>query len=172
MKATALNTAPEYYHSYIQLVEEKPLLDMLDDGGIAPYIEAFEELKAYGLKTYAPGKWTINEIVQHVMDTERVMIYRALRFARQDKVELAGYDHDAYVPVSRANEQSLEDLLKEYRILRLSSYYFFKNLNEEQLLRTGIANGVEISVLALGYVLIGHPLHHFNVIRERYLGGQ
>lgn len=170
MKAQALATSPEFYKGYIELAEDKPLLSQLESGGIDPYVDALDELKAYGLQTYAEGKWTVNEIIQHLIDSERIFMNRALRIARQDKTEMPGYDHDAYVPVSRANEIPLENLLEEYQLLRLSSYQFFRNLNEEQLLSTGSANGVTFTVLSIGYILIGHPTHHFNVIKERYLG--
>jgi len=168
LKESALNTAPEYYHQYINLAPNLPILDIIEDGGLENFIHSFEELNEIGNKVYAPGKWTVKELVQHLIDTERIFVNRALRFARNDKTDLPGYDHDSFAPVSRANEQSLEDLLKEYRILRLSTYYFFKNMNEEQLLSVGKANGLEISVAAIGYILVGHPTHHFNVIKEKY----
>lgn len=168
LKAKAIETAPEYYHTYINKVGDQPLAEMLEDGGIDLFVDDFETIKKIGLKTYAPGKWTVNELIQHLIDTERIFMNRALRFLRLDKTELPGYDHDAYGPISGANNKSVEDLLTEYRILRLSSYYFFRNLSEEELLRTGIASGLEISVLAIGYILIGHPMHHFGVIKERY----
>lgn len=104
------------------------------------------------------------------MDTERIFINRALRFVRMDSTELPGYDHDAYVPVSRANDRDLKALISEYRVIRQSSYLFFNGLNNEELNRMGTANEKKISVLAIGFVLQGHPLHHFNIIKERYFG--
>ncbi|WP_083261290.1 GNAT family N-acetyltransferase [Crocinitomix algicola] len=168
MKDQALNSAPAYYHHYIQLVDDKPFEKTLLTNGISIYEEHFEQLESLGNNVYETGKWTVKEIVQHCMDTERIFINRALRFARLDDTELPGYDHDAYVPISRANDKTLSDLLEEYRVVRHASYLFFKGLNSEELERTGIANGKRISVLAIGFILQGHPLHHFNIIRERY----
>lgn len=170
MKEQAIKTAPEYYHNYINLVPEKPFSETLLDTGITVYEEHIEELEKLGDKVYAPGKWTAREIIQHCMDTERIFMNRALRFVRLDKTNLPGYDHDAYVPVSRANETSIKDLLEEYRAVRKASYLFFNRLNTEELERTGTANNKEISVLAIGFILQGHPLHHFNVLKERYFG--
>lgn len=169
MKATALETSPGYYHAYINLVNENSLKEQLVSGGIERYESSLEALKSLGLKTYAEGKWTVNEIVQHCIDTERIFINRALRFLRNDKTNLPGYDHDAYVPASNANRRSLDDLLAEYKAVRHSSALFYAPLTQEELLRTGTANNLEISVLAIGYILVGHPTHHFNVIKERYL---
>ena len=170
MKVKALETSPPYYLNYINKVDDKPLLEVLKTGGIELFEQHIDQLEALGQKVYAPGKWTAPDIIQHVMDTERIFINRALRFVRQDLTELPGYDHNSYVPIARANDRTVKDLLEEYKALRLSSYLFFKHLNEEELLRKGTANGVEISVIAIGYILIGHPIHHFNVIRERYFG--
>ena len=169
MKTTALKLAPDYYLDYIQLVADKPLMDILPTGGLDLFLKNIDELKTIGDKVYAQGKWTVKEMVQHFMDTERIFINRALRFVRKDNTTLPGYDHDAYVTVARVNDRTLEDLLEEYQAVRKASSLFFKHLTEEELLRTGNANGVEISVLSIGFVLIGHPTHHFNVIRERYM---
>ncbi len=169
MKEIALKTSPEYYHNYINLVTESPLDDQLISGGIELFMSHFTELEKLGLKTYAEGKWTVNEIIQHLIDTERIFINRALRFLRNDKTNLPGYDHNAYVPVSRSNNRSLDELLTEYKAVRHSSALFYAPLSQEELLRTGTANNLEISVLAIGYILVGHPMHHFNVIKEQYL---
>ena len=168
MKTLALDTAPDYYQNYIRQVDDKPLLEILTYSGVSLFENYFEELTSVGDKTYAKDKWTVREIIQHLIDTERIFINRALRFVRQDRTELPGYDHNAYVPVSRANDKLLSDLIAEYKAVRQSTVHFYKHLNENELMRTGTANGVEISVLAMGYVLVGHPIHHFNVIRERY----
>jgi len=170
MKTVALNSSPDYYKNYINLVADKPLLEVLKTGGIGLFEDHFLELMSLGKKVYEPGKWTALEMIQHLIDTERIFINRALRFARQDSTVLPGYDHNAYVPVSRSNDRTLQDLLDEYKAVRLSSYHFFKHLNEEELMRSGKANGIEISVIAMGFVLVGHPTHHFNILKERYFG--
>ena len=168
MKNTALNSAPKYFHTYINLVADVPLMEVLPSGGISLYLNEVKKLTDLGLKVYASGKWTVNEMVQHLIDTERIFVSRALRFVREDKTDLPGYDHTNYVSSSRANEQSLADLMEEYEAVRRSTLLFFRSLNEEELLRTGKVNGKEISVLAVGYILVGHPTHHFNVLMERY----
>lgn len=170
MKAMAIKTSPEYYAGYIDLVDDKPLLDVLPQGGIELYLDHFDELRAIGPKVYAKGKWTINQIVQHLIDTERIFINRALRFIREDDTDLPGYDHNAYVVSSRANDLTLFNLLEEYKAVRKSSELFFRPLTDEELLRNGTANGLEISALAIGYILVGHPTHHFNVLKDRYFG--
>lgn len=170
MKSIALASAPEYYHNYINLVNEEPIIEQLEEGGIAEYLQIIEQLEALGDKVYAQGKWTIKQIVQHLIDTERLFVARCLRFLRQDKTPIPGYDHDAYAIVARVDHVSLSDLIEEYQILRMSTYLFFKNLSQEEWARSGTANNKEISIVAMAYVIIGHPLHHLNVIEERYLG--
>jgi uncharacterized damage-inducible protein DinB len=118
---------------------------------------------------YAENKWTIKEILVHIMDDERIYAYRALCIARNDKTELPGLEQDDYVPYSRANERSLKNILNEYATIRKATISLFENLDEAAFLRTGIANEHIVSVRALAYHIAGHELHHMNVIRERYL---
>lgn len=169
MKSLALKSAPEHYHQYINLVNDGSIIEQLEEGGIAEYLEIIEQLEALGDKVYEQGKWTIKQIVQHLIDTERLFVARCLRFLRQDKTPIPGFDHDTYALVARVNHVSLEDLIEEYQILRMSTYLFFKNLSQEEWTRSGTANDKEISIIALAYIIIGHPLHHLNVIEERYL---
>jgi len=118
---------------------------------------------------YAEGKWTIKDILQHLIDAERVFAYRALRFARNDKTELPGFEEDDYVLEANANKRSIQDLLTELLIVRQSTLALFKTFNDEQLLRIGIASNNPKSVRALGFVIIGHQNHHQKVFEERYL---
>ena len=118
---------------------------------------------------YAEGKWTIKDILQHLIDAERVFAYRALRFARNDKTELPGFEEDDYVLEANANKRSIQDLLTELLIVRQSTLALFKTFNNEQLLRIGIASNNPMSVRALGFVIIGHQNHHQKVFEERYL---
>ena len=103
------------------------------------------------------------------MDAERIFTYRALRFSRNDRTALSGFDENEYVPESNASTRSLQSLIDEYSALRQSTIELFRNITDEMSLRTGIANGKEISVRALGYVIPGHEIHHEGVIKERYL---
>jgi hypothetical protein len=169
MKNLASSTAPDYYRRYIDLAPDKPLMDVLPTGGIELYTNDIAMLQSIGQRVYEPGKWTVNEIIQHLIDTERIFINRALRFVREDDTILPGYDHNAYVPVSNANNQSIETLLEEYQAVRKSTELFYRPLTDKQLLNSGTASGTKISALSIGYVMIGHPIHHFNVIKERYL---
>jgi uncharacterized damage-inducible protein DinB len=119
---------------------------------------------------YAPGKWTIREILLHIIDSERIFSYRALRIGRGDTTPLPGFEQDDYTSYSRANERSVASILEEYRTVRKATLSLFKTFSEEDLLRKGTANGNLVSVRALLYHLAGHELHHLQIIKERYLG--
>ncbi len=118
---------------------------------------------------YEPGKWTIKELMVHMMDAERIFSYRALRFARHDKTELPGFDENLYAQHSSANTRDINSIIAEYTSLRTATIELFKSFDEEALQQRGSANGVESSVRALGYVILGHEVHHQKIIRERYL---
>jgi len=118
---------------------------------------------------YAEGKWTIKDIILHLIDAERIFAYRALRFARNDKTALPGFDENDYVEEAKANNRSIQDLLTEMLIVRQATLALFKSLSEEQLLRKGVASNNPISVRALGFIIIGHQNHHQRVFEERYL---
>src|SRR5437868_4322297 len=118
---------------------------------------------------YAEDKWTIKEILIHIMDHERIFAYRALRIARNDKTSLPGYDADHYAQYSRANERSLKEIFEEYNTVRNATISLFKSFDEAAFLRMGTAIGHTVSVRAIGYHIAGHELHHINIIKERYL---
>lgn len=118
---------------------------------------------------YAEGKWTIKDILLHLIDAERIFAYRALRFARKDKTPLASFDENVYVDVAHANQRSIQDLLTELAVVRQSTLSLFKSFSEEDLMQIGIASGHPMSVRALGFVIIGHQNHHQRVFEERYL---
>jgi len=118
---------------------------------------------------YAPGKWTIKEVLLHMLDTERIMAYRALRFARGDQQNLPGFEQDDYVPNSGANERQLSDIMAEYAATRAATVALFRTFTPTQLSRAGTANNGPVSVRALTYIVPGHEAHHLHVLRERYL---
>lgn len=118
---------------------------------------------------YAEGKWTIKEILVHLIDDERIYAYRALRFARNDKTELPGFEQDDYALHSGANERSLEDILKEFSSVRRATISLFEGFDSEALMRAGIADGKVMSVRAAAYHIAGHEMRHLNIIKERYL---
>jgi hypothetical protein len=119
---------------------------------------------------YAPGKWSVSEVLMHILDTERIFQYRALRLGRKDDTPLPGFDQDGYVPESCADGRTLKDLISEYRVIRESSLLLFKSLPSDRLLFKGNASGQDISLGALGFIMCGHQKHHRNILRERYLG--
>lgn len=118
---------------------------------------------------YAKGKWTIKDIIQHLIDAERIFAYRALRFARNDKTELSGFEENDYVDAADAGKRSIQDLLTELAVVRQATLSLYKSFSEEEVMRKGIASNNPISVRALGFVIIGHQNHHQRVFEERYL---
>lgn len=130
------------------------------------YVNLSEDQSNYA---YADRKWTLKELLQHLIDAERIFVYRALRFARKDQTELSGWDEELYAKYYYSNERTLQSLTEEFRFVRKSTELFFENLNPIQLSETGIANGNEISVETLGKLVAGHNIHHLNIIKERYL---
>lgn len=118
---------------------------------------------------YVEGKWTIKDIIQHVIDTERIFAYRALRISRNDTTPLPGFEENDYVENTKANKRGIQDLLAEFSAVRYATLFLFKSFSEEQLKRMGTASGTAISVRAIGFIIIGHQKHHQNVFQERYL---
>lgn len=158
-----------YYAPYIALVEDLDLITALKDAEkkLNELVHNIPEEKSD--YRYESGKWSVKEVIIHLNDAERVFAYRALRFARNDKTELSGFDENIWVPESNAGFRTLEDILKEHHHVRQSSLSLFENLTEEMSRRKGIANGKEISVRAIGFIICGHTLHHVQTIKERYL---
>jgi uncharacterized damage-inducible protein DinB len=159
---------PPYYAGYIALVPDGALVDLLFD----QQLESLRLLRRVddekGLYAYAPGKWTIKEVIGHLCDAERIFTYRALRFARGDEQALTGFDENAYVPAGRFNERRMNDLLNEFQAIRAATIHLFRHLTEEDLSRRGVANGNPITVRALGFIVAGHERHHLKLLRERY----
>ncbi|HUH17617.1 DinB family protein [Albibacterium sp.] len=119
--------------------------------------------------SYAEGKWTIKEVIGHVIDTERIMAYRALCFARNDTQSLPGYDDELFVQNAHFNDYSLEHYAEEFTLLRKSNILLIESFNATELLRSGLANERLVSVRALIYMIAGHLAHHRNIIQDRYL---
>lgn len=165
---------PNFFDRYIRKVDDLPLMTALRHYTPAAILSDKTSLRALGDQVYAPGKWTIKKIIQHMIDTERIMTYRALCFARNEKGKLPGFEEDDYAFHSDAEARTLDDLLEEWTALRVSTLHLFASFSDDMLNRKGNANGTEISVLAIGFVICGHPIHHQQVIKERYyplLGG-
>ncbi|MCK6649947.1 MAG: DinB family protein [Bacteroidia bacterium] len=169
MKRPEVNEHPAYYAHYIGLVKGDNILKQLEDQVIdiqAIISEIPEEKESYA---YAPGKWTIKELLGHIIDTERIMAYRALRFARKDKTALPGFDENDYVANSDYNKRTLYDIAHEFAIVRESNLALFKHFNEEALDQRGTANNNEATVRAILFMIAGHANHHLNVIKTKYL---
>jgi uncharacterized damage-inducible protein DinB len=161
---------PAYADMYMNLlpVDSNILQEMKDNFHlIKQLIFSLPEEKL--LYRYAPEKWTIKEVLVHIIDDERIYAYRALRFARNDKTELPGFEQDDYTLASGANERSLENIFEEYEAVRLSTIAMFNSFNEEVLLRKGIANNNMATVRALAWHIAGHEIHHLNIIKQYYL---
>ena len=163
------NEYHSYYQTYLNKVGTLNLIEGLRQNGddTISFLESLSD-EQFDF-AYAEGKWTIKEVVQHIMDTERVFTYRALAFARIDKTALPGYDQDEYALTCKANNRSKYSLLKEYKALRLASVALFESFSDEMLVRIGNASNSDISVRAIGFILIGHENHHSQIIKERYL---
>jgi hypothetical protein len=170
MKKSDIKIIPAYGLHYANQASDENLMDQLEHGGISLFEKNRELLEKIGTKVYAPGKWSVPVIIEHLIDAERVFQYRALRFARQDKTQLSGFDEDLWAAVSKANDRSLKDLLDEFRIVRQSTFALYKTFDKDQFFFSGFANGQESSVIALGFMMIGHAVHHYKVVEERYFG--
>lgn len=171
MRKSELNI-PEptpFYNTYIDIVGDVELLDILQRQSVnfPEFIESLPDEKMDF--AYVEGKWTIKEVLLHIIDTERIFQYRALRFCRGDKTPLPGFDQDIYITGLKSKRYSKENIIAEYKVVRKSTIALFANLDRVSLERTGIASNIEWSVAALGFVICGHQKHHRNIIRERYL---
>lgn len=161
---------PPYANMYIKLVPDDGLLLKHLANNLEMVKTFVSSLPAEKLlHRYAPGKWTIQEILVHIIDDERIYAYRALCFARNDKTELPGFEQDDYTRYSNANERSIENIMQEYEAVRHATIALYKGLDKSALMREGIANKNKATVRALGYHIAGHELHHINVIKEKYL---
>jgi uncharacterized damage-inducible protein DinB len=158
-----------YQGEYIKMVGDRPVLDVLTESKTKTHALLYGIPADKEEYAYAEGKWTIKEVVNHMIDTERIFAYRLLSFARGEKQGLPGFEQDDYVLQSFANERLLHDLADEFRAVRESSLYLVRNLNEQQLAIIGTSNNNPLSARALVYMLAGHELHHIKILKEKYL---
>lgn len=163
------NEFPPYYQHYIGLVQGTNILKELDAQVIAIQALISEIPEDKEDFVYAEGKWTIKEVLGHIIDTERILGYRAMRFARKDHTPLPGFDENQYVANAHFNKQTLYNLAHEFAIVREANLALWKHFSEEELDQVGNANGVNVSVRAILYMIAGHATHHLNVIKLRYL---
>lgn len=164
-----LESVPQFYKNYVKQIEETDLLQALRLSGFRTQMLIHSIPAEKADFRYADGKWTVRELLCHIIDAERIFAYRALRFARNDKTNLHGFDENTYAPEANAGGRSLKKISDELTHLRASTVDLFEGFTEEMLLRKGTANNNEISVLALGFIIAGHEAHHRRILTERYL---
>ena len=163
------NEYAPFYSNYIKGLGEVNLLEVLNTSlkDLVSTLENVPEEKQ--VYRYAEGKWTIKELLQHIIDAERVLSYRALRFSRKDATDLQGFNEDWYVVNSNGNERDFKDLLEEFINVRSASISLFKSFTPEMMAMIGSANNSDMTVRALGFIIPGHQMHHLKIIKERYL---
>ena len=159
----------EFYYTYIRLVEDKDILGFLDEQRLkfVSLIESLEEEKG-GIR-YSEGKWSIKEVIAHILDTERVMAYRALAISRGDQVDLPGFDQNEYMDGLDFSRTSFKALADDFTKLRESNLSLFQSFTDDQLAKVGSASGFPVSTKALIYIIVGHLEHHNNILLNRYL---
>jgi len=169
MKKSDIQIELGYYKDYVALVENLPIREALEKytAGIQnPDKEVLNRLEG---KVYAPGKWTVKEILQHLIDWERIFSYRALVYARNDGGITAGHDQDIMAANCNANSKTLDEILDDFIAARKSTISLFRSFDAIDLLQTGESFNMKMNPLAMGFIILGHQIHHFNVINERYL---
>jgi uncharacterized damage-inducible protein DinB len=167
-----LETIPPFYKNYVKQIDEPDMLQALRISGhrMVELIHSIPDSKAD--HAYAPAKWTIRELLCHIMDAERIFCYRALRFARNDRTPLSGFEENDYAPQANASARSLQKIASEMAHLRASTLDLFESFTPEMLTRKGTANHNEISVVAIGFIIPGHETHHRKILQERYLAAK
>ena len=159
---------PEYYGNYIAKVSGDPITALASNHKALRKMVMKLSRKQLNYR-YAEGKWSIKEILLHMMDAERVFCYRALRFSRKDKTPLPGFEENEWVPQSNANKRKLRSIFREYDAVRNSTLELFSNMTKEMLNESGVANGKSITVRSILFVIAGHEIHHSRIILERYI---
>jgi uncharacterized damage-inducible protein DinB len=162
-------SVPEFFRGYINSVQEDDLMEALNNN-TRQFRKFLKHIPGKKINfAYAEGKWTVKELLQHMIDAERVFVYRALSFARKDSAPLPSFDENVWAITAKAPKRKWNDLVDEFKALRAANIAFFASLDEEQLQQMGTANNNVMSVAALGFVCAGHVAHHMLIIRERYL---
>ena len=171
MKTSELKLADPipFYKTYIDVLGEVELLDMLERQlqNFPDFIKSISESKLS--HAYEVNKWTVAQVLLHIIDSERVFQYRALRFSRGDETALPGFDENIYASNSNAEARSKNSLIEEYIAVRKSTITLYKSFTQETLQKTGVASNLPWNVAVLGFVICGHQKHHRNILRERYL---
>ncbi len=174
-RITAMNGRPQpnevasYYFTYIDQVREDDPLPVIESelDEYTPLLSSISETTS--LHRYSPGKWSIRQVLNHVTDTERAFVFRALWFARGFETPLPSYDQEIAAAGAQADAVSWAAHVDEFRRVRMATISFFRNLPADAWMRTGIASGNPFTVRSLAFIAAGHVTHHFKILRERYL---
>ena len=158
-----------FYSTYISLISKDNIIQTLNEQmhEVFTLINSLPGEKAYF--KYAPDKWTLKEVLGHIIETERVFSYRALAISRGDTQPLPGMDQDEYMKNNNYNKRSISNLSNEYLSVRTSTIHLFNTMTKEMISKKGNASGFDVTVRALAFIIAGHNLHHYNIIKEKYL---
>jgi len=168
MRRTELETIPEYFDKYINLVDDIDLFEAFNKSVYDLKALDFTLLQKIGFKTYAPNKWTINEIIQHITDIERLLISGTLRFVRGDENYIISFDEENIAKNSKSSEKEIENIIDELISVRQSTIKLFESFDQEDFQKSGINWKHRISIEAMGFNIIGHQIHHLNFIKNNY----
>ncbi|MGY5355861.1 DinB family protein [Wenyingzhuangia sp. IMCC45467] len=168
MRKERIKEMPFFYDRYIDLVSENETVLEALNGSQNILNSLKEQLIQKQDYKYQEGKWTPKDILQHLIDTERIMSYRALTLARGEKQELIGFEEQKYAKNTNASNRTIEDLLQEFSMVRKSTLALFKSFSDEMFLREGVCSGIHVSPLIFGCICVGHVQHHVNVLHEKY----
>lgn len=160
---------PDYFKKYLNLVEDANVLESLQKSN-AEFIALVENIPGDRFDyTYEQGKWSIREVIQHLIDSELVFQYRSLTFARNPGANLEGFDHNVFAKNAKLSLGNAVQLINHFNVIRQSSIQLFQHFSDLELKSCGILNGQSTSVRALGFLICGHQIHHMEIIKQRYL---
>jgi len=162
------NEYDEFYQSYIELLNTDNIIQTLTVQGQGIYTLIRQLSPEEAAHRYADEKWSIREVIGHLIDTERVMAYRAMCISRGEQASLPGFNQDKYVDNAHFEERTLQNLSAEYDAQRNATVSLFNGLTEKQILQKGTANGATVSVRALAHIIAGHEKHHLKILKEKY----
>tara|TARA_R110002049_G_C9149240_1_gene560140 strand:- start:729 stop:1241 length:513 start_codon:yes stop_codon:yes gene_type:complete len=163
-----LKDVPDYYRRYIDLIPDGSYKDLMHLD-LEKTKKAFMSLQNKPNYAYQSGKWTVLQVLSHLIDVERVMVHRIHAFSRNESGSIPGFDHDDYVVQADLSNKTIDSLLKEFELIRFGTIHLVSNLSDNELKRKGIANNVEFTTSVLSWIILGHSIHHVNILNERYV---
>jgi hypothetical protein len=169
MNKSNLTIPIKYYTTYIDKIPDIPILDAIERFGPNMFDQYIPQMIEKADYAYAEGKWTIKQKLQHIIDTERVFAHRAFVLSRHDDAILASFDQDPYVVFANVSHKTIEELMYEWQIARISTRLIFKSLSDDDLLFLGNVAGQRLNALAMGFALCGHAQHHLEILTDKYL---